>query len=53
MEQYYSLKGDELDFFRSQTGIEDEEELKQHIIAVQKKAYDVWIELILCMKTSR
>lgn len=39
--QYYSLEDDELAFFKSQTGIEDDVALKQHIIAVSKKAYEV------------
>ncbi|KAJ7473476.1 hypothetical protein FB451DRAFT_1339433 [Mycena latifolia] len=30
----------ELEFMKSQTGIQDPDTLKQHIIAVQKKAYD-------------
>jgi len=37
----YSLQGDQLEFFRTTTGIQDEEELKQHILNVQAKAYEV------------
>jgi hypothetical protein len=37
----YSLSGEELEFFKTQTGIHDEEELKNHIIAIQTKAYAV------------
>ena len=37
----YSLQGDQLEFFRTTTGIQDEEELKQHILYVQAKAYEV------------
>ncbi|RPD71338.1 hypothetical protein L226DRAFT_547415 [Lentinus tigrinus ALCF2SS1-7] len=33
------LDGDRLDFFRSTTGIHDVEELKKHIVAVQRAAY--------------
>ncbi|KDQ63332.1 hypothetical protein JAAARDRAFT_29353 [Jaapia argillacea MUCL 33604] len=38
----YSLDEAELAFFKAQTGIQDEEELKKHIIAVQEKAYKVY-----------
>ncbi|TFK32152.1 hypothetical protein BDQ12DRAFT_659538 [Crucibulum laeve] len=41
-EGFYSLKPHELAFFKSQTGIHDPEDLKQHIIGVQKKAYEVY-----------
>lgn len=40
-EQLYSLEGEELAFMKSQTGIEDEDELRKHIIAVTKEAYIV------------
>lgn len=40
-EKLYSLGGEELAFMKAQTGIEDEEELKKHIIAVTREAYDV------------
>ncbi|KAI0662437.1 hypothetical protein C8Q70DRAFT_908972 [Cubamyces menziesii] len=38
----YSLKGEELEFMQTQTGIKDEEELKKHILAVQAEAYSVF-----------
>lgn len=38
---YYNLDEQELGFFKSQTGIQDENELKQHIIKVQADAYEV------------
>lgn len=38
---YYSLDEQELGFFKSQTGIQDENELKQHIMRVQADAYEV------------
>ncbi|TFK40029.1 hypothetical protein BDQ12DRAFT_602419, partial [Crucibulum laeve] len=41
-EGFYSLSPYELAFFKSQTGIHDPEELKQHIIGVQKKAYEIY-----------
>lgn len=40
-ERLYSLEGEELAFMKSQTGIEDEYELKKHIVAVTKEAYTV------------
>lgn len=36
------LKEEEAQFFKSQTGIQDDEELRNHIIQVQKKAYQVY-----------
>ncbi|TFY77546.1 hypothetical protein EWM64_g6466 [Hericium alpestre] len=35
----YSLNEEEVAFYKQQTGIEDDEELKRHIIAVQTEAY--------------
>lgn len=49
-ERFYSLADSELAFFKSQTGIEDEIALKQHIIAVQKKAYEVSIQYLYSIK---
>lgn len=40
-ERFYSLSGKELAFFKAHTGIDDDEELKRHIMAVQAKAYEV------------
>jgi hypothetical protein len=40
-ENMYSLKEEEIAFYKQQTGIQDDEELKQHVLAVQKEAYDV------------
>ncbi|CAA7265532.1 unnamed protein product [Cyclocybe aegerita] len=37
----YAPKEDELAFFKQQTGIQDDEELKSHVISVQTKAYQV------------
>jgi len=39
-EGVYSLTSEEAMFFKSQTGIDDDETLKQHILAVQKKAHE-------------
>ncbi|EPQ55307.1 hypothetical protein GLOTRDRAFT_116242 [Gloeophyllum trabeum ATCC 11539] len=38
----YSLDEHESAFFKSQTGIPDDEELKKHILKVQEKAYKVY-----------
>lgn len=40
---YRDLDADEKGFFQKETKIKDEEELKQHIIDVQRKAYSVGI----------
>lgn len=40
-EELYSLKGEELEFMKKQTDITDEDELKKHVIAVTKEAYEV------------
>ena len=41
-EKLYSLSGDELRFYQTMTGITDEQQLKDHIIAVQREAYEVF-----------
>ncbi|KAI0365628.1 hypothetical protein BV20DRAFT_1038809 [Pilatotrama ljubarskyi] len=41
-ETLYSLEGEELAFMKAQTDIQDEEELKKHVLAVQKEAYAVF-----------
>lgn len=38
---YYYLQPDELAFLQHLTGISDEDILKQHILRVQAKAYEV------------
>jgi len=43
--KYYHLKPDELTFFQHLTGIRDEQELRQHILDVQAKAYEVGLRL--------
>ena len=40
-EKYYTLEPDESSFFKTYTGINDDEELKKHIVKVQKDAYAV------------
>ncbi|KAK0238174.1 hypothetical protein EDD85DRAFT_833301 [Armillaria nabsnona] len=39
--ELYGLSEDEAIFYRSQTGIEDDEELKNHILTVQAEAYKI------------
>ncbi len=40
-EKWYSLDSAEEEFFTTQTGIQDPDQLKKHIIAVQADAYEV------------
>lgn len=37
----YKLEGESLDFYKRETGIADEELLKEHILTVQRKAFEV------------
>ena len=37
----YNPQPHEVEFFKERTGIEDDEELKAHILAVQKEAWEV------------
>ena len=37
----YAPSREEIDFLKSQTKIEDEEELKQHVLAIQKEGWTV------------
>jgi hypothetical protein len=37
----YFLTAKETEFYKAQTGIQDDEELKEHILAVQRDAYEV------------
>ncbi|KAI0034152.1 hypothetical protein K488DRAFT_46101 [Vararia minispora EC-137] len=41
-ESFYGLDAEEAAFYKQQTGIQDDAELKQHIMAVQAKAYSVF-----------
>ncbi|PSS37142.1 hypothetical protein PHLCEN_2v1015 [Hermanssonia centrifuga] len=41
-EKWYSLDSAEEEFFTTQTGIQDPDQLKKHIIAVQADAYEVY-----------
>jgi len=40
-EHFYYLTDEERTFFKQQTGIQDDEELKAHILEVQAEAYKV------------
>lgn len=40
-EKFYKLSEEQLSFFKTATGIEGEDELKAHVIAVQHEAYKV------------
>ncbi len=46
-ESLYKLDDEELAFVKTHSGIEDEEELKKHILAVQAEAYEVSLENFL------
>lgn len=41
-EALFTLNEPELAFFQSQTGIQDADQLKQHIVKVQTEALKVW-----------
>ena len=44
-ERLYDLTEDERTFFKQQTGIQDDDELKAHLFQVQAEAYEVCIPL--------
>lgn len=50
-DELYNLDNEEKAFFKTVTKIEDDEELKQHIIAVQTKAYAVGHSALLFILT--
>ena len=39
VERFYHLDGDALEFFKTASGIKDEERLKAHVIEIQREAY--------------
>ena len=49
---FYDLQPQEAAFFKQLTGIHDDELLKQHIIQVQTKAYEVTLTIFTCRYTS-
>jgi hypothetical protein len=42
-ERLYDLTDEERSFFKQQTGMQDDDELKAHIVQVQAEAYKVFI----------
>jgi len=44
-ERLYDLTEDERTFFKQQTGIQNDDELKAHLFQVQAEAYEVCIPL--------
>lgn len=40
-EQFYDLGPVEIEYLKAQTGIDDDDSLKAHILQIQQKAYDV------------
>ena len=40
-EQMYSLEGEKLRFFKTATGIDDEDKLREHMLAIQREAFKV------------
>ena len=45
-ERYYNLTDEESAFFKQQTGIQDDHDLKAHILQVQAEAYKVcWFSM--------
>lgn len=50
-EKYYGLNEQELEFFKTATGIKDEQALKEHIFKVQRDAYKV-SPLVSCRPSS-
>ena len=40
-EQFYNLGSEEVKYLKVQTGIEDDDALKAHVLDVQQKAYEV------------
>lgn len=51
-EELYTIDDQALEFMKSQTGIQDPEEIKKHILAVQAEAYAVWLNLARVGRTS-
>ena len=44
---YYTPTPEEIGFLKSQTGIKDEEELRQHVLTVQKEAWNVRLDRLV------
>jgi hypothetical protein len=41
VDQFYVLQPEELSFLKKETGIHDDDELKAHVLAMQKAALEV------------
>ncbi len=46
-EGLYRLESAEITFFKQQTGIDDDDELKTHLLSIQAEAYEVTLFLFL------
>ena len=49
-ERFYDPDSEVLAFYKSETGIVDDEELKRHILALQKEAFAVCISYCLSLR---
>lgn len=49
-EALYNLDQEERDFFKNETGIQGDDELKAHIIAIQTKAYSELVRFTVFQK---
>ena len=47
-EGLYRLDDTEITFFKQQTGIDDSDELKAHLLSIQAEAYEV-THLLVCL----
>jgi hypothetical protein len=47
-ERLYRLDDAEITFFKQQTGIDDSDELKAHLLSIQAEAYEVTL-LLVCL----
>ena len=47
-EGLYNLDDTEITFFKQQTGIDDSDELKAHLLSIQAEAYEVTL-LFVCL----
>jgi hypothetical protein len=45
-ERLYRLDDAEITFFKQQTGIDDSDELKAHLLSIQAEAYEVTLLLV-------
>ena len=45
-EKFYKLSDAEITFFKQQTGMDDSDELKAHMLSIQAEAYEVSLVLV-------